>query len=61
MNISELIKELDKIKNEHGDIDVYVLEYGSSNYIPLKQFMILKDTATYGAFGPVEKTGLMLS
>ena len=38
MAISELIKKLQEIKNEHGDVEVLALEntYGDGEFVPLE-------------------------
>ena len=39
MKISELIKELQEIQEEHGDIEVLALEntYGEGEFVPLEE------------------------
>ena len=39
MKISELIKELQKVQEEHGDIEVLALEntYGEGEWVPLEE------------------------
>ena len=39
MKISELIKELQKVQEEHGDIEVLALEntYGEGEFVPLEE------------------------